>query len=357
MVVCKFCLTFVAVPLGEASGHFQLYLMLLAIESSCDETSAAVLDGRCVLSNVISSQLQHSDYGGVIPELASRLHQQQIIRVIDKALREAGIDRSQLTAVAFTRGPGLLGALLVGTSFAKALAYGLGVPLVEVNHMQAHVLANFLLPEPPQFPFLCLTVSGGHTQIVLVHDYLKMELLGQTIDDAAGEAFDKGAKLLGLPYPGGPHIDRLAAQGNSQAFSFPSPEVDRLSFSFSGLKTALLYLLQDGLREQPDFIERHLPDLCASYQHRIVSILLDKLRLAATDHPVQNLAIAGGVSANRELRQRFVAMGESLGLRTHVPPLEFCTDNAAMIGIAAHYKLDAGIVSDLRAAPFTRGGF
>jgi N6-L-threonylcarbamoyladenine synthase len=333
------------------------FAMLLAIESSCDETSAAVLQGPRVRSNVISSQLEHRDYGGVIPELASRLHQQQIIRVIDKALREAKVERTQLSAVAFTRGPGLMGALLVGTSFAKALAYGLGIPLVEVNHMQAHVLANFLLPDPPQFPFICLTVSGGHTQLVLVRDYLDMTLLGETIDDAAGEAFDKGAKLLGLPYPGGPHVDRLAATGNPEAFAFPSPAVGRLSFSFSGLKTALLYLLQDGLRAQPDFIEQYLADLCASYQHRIVSILLHKLRLAVEDHPVKDLAIAGGVSANRELRQRFVALGEQLGLRTHLPPFEYCTDNAAMIGIAAHYKLQAGLTTDLRAVPFTRGGF
>lgn len=331
--------------------------MLLAIESSCDETSAAVLDGTQVCSNVISSQLQHSDYGGVIPELASRLHQQQIIRVVDKALREAGISRQDLQAVAFTRGPGLLGALLVGTSFAKALAYGLGLPLIEVNHMQAHVLANFLLPEPPQFPFICLTVSGGHTQLVLVRDHLDMELLGETMDDAAGEAFDKGAKLLGLPYPGGPHIDRLAAEGNPDAFAFPTPEVDRLTFSFSGLKTALLYLLRDGLRDNSDFVQYHLPDLCAAYQHRIVSILLQKLRLAVHDHPVRHLAIAGGVSANRELRRRFAALCADLDVQAHIPPFEFCTDNAAMIGVAAHYKWQAGQLADLHAAPFTRGGF
>jgi N6-L-threonylcarbamoyladenine synthase len=331
--------------------------MLLAIESSCDETSAAVLDGPQVLSNVISSQVQHSDYGGVIPELASRLHQQQIIRVVDQALAQAGVQREALTAVAFTRGPGLMGALLVGTSFAKALAYGLGLPLIEVNHMQAHVLANFLLPQPPQFPFICLTVSGGHTQLILVRDHLDMQLLGETIDDAAGEAFDKGAKLLGLPYPGGPHIDRLAAQGNPKAFDFPSPEVGRLAFSFSGLKTALLYRLQDGLKQDPHFIEQHQADLAAAYQHRIVSILLGKLRLAAQDHPVGALAIAGGVSANRELRQRFVALGQTLGLRTHLPPFEYCTDNAAMIGIAAHFKQLAGLTTDLKATPFTRGGF
>jgi N6-L-threonylcarbamoyladenine synthase len=329
---------------------------ILAIESSCDETSAAVLSDTEVRSNVISSQLEHRDYGGVIPELASRLHQQQIVRVVDKALLEADLSRRALDAVAFTQGPGLMGALLVGTCFAKALAYGLQRPLISVDHMQAHVLANFLLPHPPEFPFICLTVSGGHTQLVLVRDYLDMELLGQTIDDAAGEAFDKGAKLLGLPYPGGPHIDRLAAQGDRWAFDFPAPAIEPLAFSFSGLKTSLLYLLRDRLQANPHFIEQQQANLAAAYQGRIVDILLSKLDAAQQRYPVADLAIAGGVSANRELRQRFGAFCAERGLRAHIPPLAYTTDNAAMIGIAAYYRYQAQQFARLDAAPFARGG-
>ncbi|MEZ4825624.1 MAG: tRNA (adenosine(37)-N6)-threonylcarbamoyltransferase complex transferase subunit TsaD [Bacteroidia bacterium] len=330
--------------------------IILAIESSCDETSAAVIaDGR-VKVNLISSQLEHSEYGGVIPELASRLHQQQIIRVIRQAMKDAAISNSDLDAIAFTRGPGLLGALLVGTCFAKSLAYGLNLPLIAVNHMQAHVLANFISDTPPQFPFLCLTVSGGHTQLVLVNSPLDMEVIGNTIDDAAGEAFDKAAKIMGLPYPGGPLIDKYAQSGDSSAFSFPKPGIGRYEFSFSGLKTAILYLIRDRLKDNPGFISQNLPDLCASYQHTIVSVLLDKLRLAAQDLGVKHLAIAGGVSANSELRRRFGEMCRREGWKAHIPAFEYCTDNAAMIGMAAHFKFLAGEFTDLTAVPFTREG-
>ncbi len=327
---------------------------ILAIESSCDETSAAVLYDTEVRSNVISSQLDHQDYGGVIPELASRLHQQQIVRVVDKALRQAETSKEDLDAVAFTRGPGLLGALIVGTCFAKSMAYGLGIPLIEVDHMHAHVLANFLLPQKPSFPFICLTVSGGHTQLVLVRDFLDMEVLGQTIDDAAGEAFDKAAKLLGLPYPGGPHIDRLAKDGNPEAFKFPTPEVGELEFSFSGLKTSLLYLLRNGLKDDPDFISKYQADIAASYQRKIVEVLLQKLKRAFVKHPVSSLALAGGVSANRELRGAFESLGEEHQIQTHLPPLAYTTDNAAMIGVAAYFKFKSEIFADLEVAPYTR---
>lgn len=331
-------------------------IKILAIESSCDETSAAVLINGKVKSNIISSQLQHSEYGGVIPELASRLHQQQIVRVVVAALKAGDLEASQLDAVAFTRGPGLLGALLVGTCFAKAYAFGLGIPLIDVNHMQAHVCANFLGDEQPEFPFICLTVSGGHTQLVLVKDYLKFEMLGQTIDDAAGEAFDKAAKIMGLPYPGGPHIDKMAKGGDRNAFQFPTPSVDKHQFSFSGLKTSILYLLRRGIKKNEQFIEENIADLCASYQGRIVDILLEKLRIAAKDYGVKHLAIAGGVSANSELRRRFQALCATNGWQAHIPAFEYCTDNAAMIGIAAHYKYLAKDFAGLDVGPFTRGG-
>lgn len=310
---------------------------------------------RKVISNIVSSQLEHKDYGGVVPELASRLHQQQIVRVVQEALSTAALKAEDLDAIAFTRGPGLLGALLVGTSFAKGMALGLNIPLVDVNHMQAHVLANFLAPNPPSFPFLCLTVSGGHTQIILVKDYLKMELIGETIDDAAGEAFDKAAKIMGLPYPGGPEIDRMAEKGDATKFAFPKPRVGRFEFSFSGLKTSLLYLLKKGLKDNPEFITENIADVCASYQSRIVDVLLEKLEDAAKMTGVKDLAIAGGVSANSELRRRFVLLGEELGITTHIPSFEYCTDNAAMIAMAGQLRLEAGMTTGLDAVPFTRG--
>ena len=327
---------------------------LLAIESSCDETSASVCVEGKILSNIISSQLEHGEYGGVIPELASRLHQQQIVRVVKKALEEADLKASELDAIAFTRGPGLLGALIVGTCFAKAYALGLDVPLVDVNHMHAHVLANFLTDNPPSFPFLCLTVSGGHTQIVLVKDHLDMEIIGQTIDDAAGEAFDKAAKLLGLPYPGGPEVDKLAKTGDSSAFSFPIPQIGTFEFSFSGIKTSLLYLLKRELKNDPEFIVKRKADLAASYQQTIVTILLKKLAVAAKRYDVKHLAIAGGVSANSELRRRFQALCDEEGWEAHIPPFEYCTDNAAMIAITGYYKMKAGKFADQKVAPFTR---
>ncbi|MEM6631776.1 MAG: tRNA (adenosine(37)-N6)-threonylcarbamoyltransferase complex transferase subunit TsaD [Bacteroidota bacterium] len=329
---------------------------ILAIESSCDETAAAVLNGDQVLSNIISSQLDHAEYGGVIPELASRLHQQNIIRVVDKALSEAGITAQELDAVAFTQGPGLLGALLVGSSFAKAFAWGLSIPLIAVNHMEAHVLANFLNTPTPDFPFLCLTVSGGHTQLVWVTSPIEMEILGQTLDDAAGEAFDKAAKLLGLPYPGGPEIDKWAQKGDSQAFSFPKPEVGPYDFSFSGLKTSLLYRVRDGLKENSQFIQENLADLCASYQGKIIEILLEKLSFAANKQGAQHLALAGGVSANSLLRNKFQVLCDQNGWRAHIPEFAYCTDNAAMIGIAGYYKYQEKAFADWKVVPYAKLG-
>ncbi|MEZ4685099.1 MAG: tRNA (adenosine(37)-N6)-threonylcarbamoyltransferase complex transferase subunit TsaD [Bacteroidia bacterium] len=329
-------------------------MIILGIESSCDETAAAVCRDGKILSSVIAGQVDHARYGGVIPELASRLHQQQIVPVVAQALDEAGINQSELSAVAFTRGPGLLGALLVGTCFAKSYALGLGVPLVDVDHMQAHVLANFLSATPPEFPFLCLTVSGGHTQLVLVRDYLDMEVLGQTIDDAAGEAFDKAAKLLGLPYPGGPEVDKLAMQGNASAFDFPKPDVGEFQFSFSGLKTSLLYLVQKSSKIDPDFLQKNLADLCASYQGHLVTILLEKLQHAAKVHGVSHLAIAGGVSANSELRARFKQLCEQKGWQAHIPDFAYCTDNAAMIAVTGYFQAREQRFAALDVAPFTR---
>lgn len=317
--------------------------LILAIESSCDETSAAVLNGPVVLSNVIADQtLIHRFYGGVVPELASRAHQQKIIPVVEEALFKANITKNDLSAVAFTAGPGLMGALLVGVSFAKALSLGLDIPLIRVNHMQGHVLAHFIqkpgAEKPtPEFPFLCLTVSGGHTQIVRVDDPLTMTIIGQTIDDAAGEAFDKAAKTLGLPYPGGPLIDRHAQNGNPLAFRFPKPQIPELDFSFSGLKTSILYFIRDRITEDPNFVSSHMDDICASVQHSIVSILMDKLQKAIAQTGIKNIAIAGGVSANSGLRKAINSL-ESQGCSVFIPPFEFCTDNAAMIGIAGYYK-------------------
>jgi len=316
--------------------------VILAIESSCDETSAAVLHNRKVLSNVIATQKIHSEYGGVVPELASRAHQLNIIPVVDKALKLAGIDKKEIDAIAFTRGPGLMGALLVGVSFAKSFAQALAIPLIEINHILAHILAHFIEVEGnrtyPKFPFLCLTVSGGHTQIVKVDDFNKMKILGRTLDDAAGEAFDKAGHLLGLNYPAGPEIDRLAKLGNPHRFEFPYPKVRGLDFSYSGLKTAFLYFLQKEIKEDPDFIKANLNDLCASIQYAIVRVLIGKLRRASDETGINQIAVAGGVSANSELRNQLKIIGLKKRWDVFIPPVEYTTDNAAMIGIAAYYK-------------------
>jgi N6-L-threonylcarbamoyladenine synthase len=326
---------------------------ILAIESSCDDTSAAVVQDGVVLSNCIANQEAHRLYGGVVPEVASRAHQAKIIPVVDLALKKAGISKQDITAVAFTRGPGLLGSLLVGTSFAKAFALSHDLPLIEVNHMQAHVLAHFAEDPKPVFPFLCLTVSGGHTQIVLVRDFLDMEFLGQTLDDAAGEAFDKTGKILGLDYPAGPIIDRLAKEG-SPRFAFPEPAIPGLDFSFSGLKTSILYFLRRETANNPDFITENLHDICASVQHTIINILLKKLRRAARETGIRQVAIAGGVSANSGLRQALETMGQKEGWKTYIPAFQYCTDNAGMIGITAHYKYLAGQFCGQDAVPYAR---
>lgn len=328
--------------------------IILGIESSCDETSAAIcIDGK-IRSNIIANQTIHEKYGGVVPELASRAHQQNIIPAVEQAFREAKVHKNDVDAIAFTRGPGLLGSLLVGTSFAKAFALARNIPLIDVNHMQAHILAHFIEEPVPRFPFLCLTVSGGHTQLVLVKDYFDMELLGQTLDDAAGEAFDKTAKILGLPYPGGPLIDRYAQQGNPLAYRFPEPQIPGLNFSFSGLKTAILYFMQQKEQEQPGFVQANIHDICASVQARIVSVLLNKLRRAAEASGVRDVAIAGGVSANSGLRQSLLALGERQGWRVFIPRFEYCTDNAAMIAIAGHYKYEADDFVGQEVAPLAR---
>jgi len=334
--------------------------IILAIESSCDETSAAVLSGQNVLSNIIANQNIHSEYGGVVPELASREHQKNIVPVVDKALKDADIDKNEIDAVAFTRGPGLMGALLVGVSFAKSFAQALNIPLIEVNHMEAHVLAHFIKeqsrPDFPDFPFLCLTVSGGHTQIVKVTNHLEMEVLGKTLDDAAGEAFDKSGLLLGLSYPAGPVIDKLAKSGDPQRFEFPIPKIQGLNFSFSGFKTAVLYFLQSQVKNNPDFIKENLNDLCASIQFSIVRILMGKLKRAAKETGIKTITIAGGVSANSELRRQLTIVGEKNRWKTFIPKVEYTTDNAAMIGIAGYYKyLKKDFCSlDLKADPKLR---
>ena len=326
---------------------------ILAIESSCDDTSAAVVRDGKVLSNCIANQEVHQLYGGVVPEVASRAHQVNIIPVVDLALKKAGIGKHDLHAVAFTRGPGLLGSLLVGTSFAKAFALSYDLPLIEVNHMQAHVLAHFAEDPKPPFPFLCLTVSGGHTQIVLVRGFMDMEILGQTLDDAAGEAFDKSGKLLGLGYPAGPLVDKFARQGEAR-FPFPEPSVPGLGFSFSGLKTSILYFLKKEMAANPNFIAENLADICASIQAIIVTILMKKLRKAARQTGIREIAIAGGVSANSGLRDALTAWGEKEGWKTYIPAFQYCTDNAGMIGVAGYYKFLAGEFCGQEVAPFAR---
>ncbi len=328
-------------------------ISILAIESSCDDTSAAVIQDGNVLSNCVANQEIHTQYGGVVPEVASRAHQENIVPIVDVALRQAGVKKEAIDAIAFTRGPGLVGSLIVGISFAKAYALSLGIPLIEVNHLQAHVLAHFARKPYPAFPFLCLTVSGGHTQIIVVKDYLDMELIGSTLDDAAGEAFDKTGKLLGLDYPAGPLIDLYAKQGEPR-FEFPEPKIQGLNFSFSGLKTAILYFLKDNLKKDPEFIQKNLNDICASVQERIVSILLSKLKRASRETGIREIAIAGGVSANSALRSQLKSMEEKLGWNTFIPEFEFCTDNAAMIGITGYYKYLQGEFSDQKVTPLAR---
>ena len=332
-------------------------ITILAIESSCDETSCAICRDGVILSNVIAGQAVHEQYGGVVPELASRAHMQNIVPVVDAALKKAECDQSSLTAIAFTQSPGLIGSLLVGAQFAKSLALALDIPLLAVHHMQAHVLATLIPAERPTFPFLCLTVSGGHTQIVLCQSPLQMEVIGETLDDAAGEAFDKSAKLLGLPYPGGPLIDKYAKEGDRNRFSFPEPQIPGLNFSFSGLKTAILYFLQEQTGKDPGFVQKNLPDICASIQGRIISILLNKVKKAARETGVRALCIAGGVSANSGLRNAFRQLGQEQGWQTFIPPFEYCTDNAAMIAITGYYKYLAGQTTALSVSASARAGW
>ncbi|WP_424493657.1 tRNA (adenosine(37)-N6)-threonylcarbamoyltransferase complex transferase subunit TsaD [Salinimicrobium sp. GXAS 041] len=325
-------------------------IYILGIESSCDDTAAAVLCNGEILSNVVATQEIHEKYGGVVPELASRAHQQNVVPVIHEALKRANISKNDLTAIAFTRGPGLMGSLLVGTSFAKSMALGLNIPLLDINHMQAHILAHFIEEkgfEKPKFPFLSLTISGGHTQIVKVSDYFEMEVIGETMDDAVGEAFDKSAKILGLPYPGGPLIDKYSKMGNPKAFPFPKPKVGDLNFSFSGLKTSILYFIQKKVKEDPDFIKNNLDDICASVQFTIVNILMDKLKKAVKQTGINRIAIAGGVSANSGIREALVKAEKKYGWETFIPKFEYTTDNAAMIAIAGHYKFLAGEFADM----------
>ena len=332
---------------------------ILAIESSCDDTSAAVLRNDRILSNVIASQKVHEQYGGVVPELASRAHQQNIVPVVDAAIRQAGISKSDLDAVAFTRGPGLLGSLLVGVSFAKSFAQALDIPLIEVNHLQGHVLSHFIKENDeskvPQFPFLCLLVSGGHTQIILLKSHFEIEILGQTIDDAAGESIDKAAKIMELGYPGGPIIDRLAKEGNPDAFQFATPHIQGLDYSVSGIKTSFLYFLRDHLKEDPDFIEKNKADLCASIQKCIVGFLIKKFEKAALQTGIRQVAIAGGVSANSYLRSELERIGKKHHWDVFVPKFQFCTDNAAMVGIAGYFKYLKGEFADISLPPYTRG--
>lgn len=329
-------------------------MILLAIESSCDETSAAIMVDGELKSNVISTQLIHGEWGGVVPELASRAHQKSIIPVVQEALQKANINKNDLNAIAFTRGPGLLGALMVGTSFAKSLALSLNIPLIEVNHMQAHVLAHFIEEPRPQFPFLCLTVSGGHTQLVWVEGPLNMQIIGETQDDAVGEAFDKTAKLIGLPYPGGPLIDKLAKEGNPDKYPFPMGEMPGLDFSFSGIKTSILYFLQKEVKLNPNFIEENKADICASVQKTLIEILLRKVKKAMREKNCSSIAIAGGVSANSGLRKRLQELGEENHWEVFIPAFSYCTDNAGMIAMAGHFKFEAGEFCGQDVSPLAR---
>ena len=332
-------------------------ITILAIESSCDETSAAVCRDGKILSNFIANQKVHEKYGGVVPELASRAHMQNIVPVVDLALQQANIEIKNVDAVAFTQAPGLIGSLLVGSQFAKSLALSLDVPLIAVHHMQAHVLANLIEDPKPSFPFLCLTVSGGHTQIVLVKDPSQMEVIGETLDDAAGEAFDKSAKLLGLPYPGGPLIDQYAQKGDPKKFLFAEPQIDGLNFSFSGLKTSILYFLQKEIKANPDFVKNNLEDICASIQERIVTILLKKLKKAALQTGITDICIAGGVSANSGLRKALQELCSQNNWRSFIPPFQYCTDNAAMIAITGYYKYLAKDFADLSVSASARANW
>lgn len=332
---------------------------ILGIESSCDDTAAAVIQDGVLLSNVISSQKVHESYGGVVPELASRAHQQNIIPVVDQALKKAGVSRDDITAIAFTRGPGLMGSLLVGTSFAKGLSSALNIPMIDVNHLHAHVLAHFIKEDKdddnqPKYPFLCLLVSGGNSQIILVKSYKEMEIIGQTIDDAAGEAFDKCAKVMGLGYPGGPVVDRLAKEGDATKFKFNKPHMSGYDYSFSGLKTSFLYLLRDELKKDPDFIEKNKEDLCASLQKTIIDVLMEKLRQAVKDLGIHEVAVAGGVSANSGLRSAFEDHAKRFGWKIFIPPFGYTTDNAAMIAMTGYFKYEDKEFCQMDAAPFSR---
>ena len=331
--------------------------IILGIESSCDDTSAAIISGNTILSNIAANQTIHIEYGGVVPELASRAHQQNIIPVVEKSFTKANIQQKDISAIGFTRGPGLLGSLLVGTSFAKSLAMSLDVPLIEVNHLQAHILCHFIEdanPMPPKFPFLCLTVSGGHTMIVLVKDYFDMGIIGKTIDDAAGEAFDKIGKIMDLDYPAGPIIDKLAKLGDEKAFTFGKPKLENYDYSFSGIKTSVLYFLQKRLKENPNFIKENVENLCASVQKTIIDVLMNKLEKAAKDYNVTEVAIAGGVSANSALRNAMQKNAEKLGWKVYIPKFEYTTDNAAMIAMVAKLKFERGEFTDLKTSATAR---
>ncbi len=334
-------------------------VIILGIESSCDDTSASVIENGYLLSNVIANQEVHIKYGGVVPELASRAHQQNIVPVVNQAIKNAAINKEDISAIAYTRGPGLLGSLLVGSSFAKSLAYGLNIPIIEVNHLDAHILAHFIKEKDkenniPEFPFLCLTISGGHTQITIIKDFFEMEIIGKTIDDAAGEAFDKTAKIMGLPYPGGPFIDKFAKEGNANKFVFPEPQIAELDFSFSGLKTSILYFIQDNVKKNPNFIEENKNDLCASVQKTIINILLKKLVIASEKTGIKNIAIAGGVSANSGIRNTLIETAKVKNWNVYIPAFQYTTDNAAMIAIVGYYKYLNNNFSSLDSTPYSR---